>query len=206
MPTHAPHCLTALPFDATVATPIQTERLTLRPLTVADADDVFAYQERADVVEHLPWLVRNREESLEHTTTRSATTRLENDGDALVLAMELPAAGGPGTPSRVIGDLSLFLRSVENAQLEVGWVLHPEFHGKGYASEATTALLELCFSTLGAHRVRAELAPENTASGALCRRLGMRHEAHLVEFEVFKGVWGDLDIYAMLDSEWLARA
>ena len=202
MPSHAPHALTALPFDARVAGPIHTARLVLRPLTVGDAVDVFAYQQRADVVEYLPWPVRSRDESLQHTATRSACTRLENDDDALVLAIELAEASGSGTPSRVIGDLSLFVKSVDNAQLEIGWVLHPDFHGQGYASEATDALLELCFATLGAHRVRAQLAPENAASAALCRRLGMRHEAHFVELEVFKGAWGDLDVYAILDSEW----
>mgnify|MGYP003293019980 CR=1 FL=1 len=39
---------------------------------------------------------------------------------------------------------------------------------------------------------------------ALCRRLGMREEAYLVEDLWFKGAWGDTAIYAILDREWPA--
>jgi RimJ/RimL family protein N-acetyltransferase len=37
---------------------------------------------------------------------------------------------------------------------------------------------------------------------ALCKRLGMREEAHFVEDLWFKGAWGDTGIYAILDREW----
>jgi len=50
--------------------------------------------------------------------------------------------------------------------------------------------------------VRAELDPRNDASIALCRRLGMREEAHFVEDMWFKGEWADTGVYAILASEW----
>ncbi|MDP3208161.1 MAG: GNAT family protein, partial [Rhodoglobus sp.] len=76
------------------------------------------------------------------------------------------------------------------------------FHGRGVAHEAARATLDLAFGPLGLHRVFAELDPRNAASVALCRRLGMRHEAHFVEHMAFKGEWADTDIYAILSSEW----
>src|SRR5436190_1234172 len=57
-------------------------------------------------------------------------------------------------------------------------------------------------ATIGLHRVSATLDPRNEASAALCRRLGMREEAHHVEDLWFKGEWGDTAIYAILDREW----
>lgn len=48
----------------------------------------------------------------------------------------------------------------------------------------------------------ARLSPENSASVALCGRLGMRREALFVESEIFKGEWSDLAIYAILRLEW----
>ncbi len=195
-----PTGLTTLPF---FAHPLRTERLLLRPLTEADTEDVYAYQSLPDVVRYLPWPLRDRGESEAHTRTRAGLTRLMNDGEGMVLAAELVERdGGPG---RVIGDFSVILSSRDHAQLEVGWVLHPDFQGKGYATEAATAVLDLVFGEIGAHRVRANLSPANTASAALCRRLGMRHEAHFVEHEIFKGEWADLDVYAILDREWAAR-
>ena len=192
-----PNGLSSLPFDAH---PIRTPRLLLRPLTEADADDVYAYQSLPEVVRYLPWPLRDREESREHTFKRAGFTRLENDNDGLILAVEL--VGPDGEPGPVIGDLSVFLESVEHEKIEIGWVFHPDYHGKGYATEAALAVLELAFLEIGAHRVSAQLGPENAASIALCLRLGMRLEAHFIEHEIFKGEWGDLAIYAILRREW----
>jgi RimJ/RimL family protein N-acetyltransferase len=195
-----PTGLTTLPYTVH---PIRTERLLLRPLTEADVEDVFAYQSIPDVVRHLPWPLRTFDESREHTLKRSGFTRLQKNNDGIVLAAELVEPGAAA--GRVIGDFSIILQSSENAQVEVGWVLHPDYQGKGYATEGASAVLDLAFGEIGAHRVHAQLGPANTASAALCRRLGMRHEAHLVESEIFKGSWGDLDVYAILDREWTIR-
>ena len=67
--------------------------------------------------------------------------------------------------------------SVQHAQLELGWVLHPDFQGRGYAREAAGAVLDFVFETLHPHRVQAFLDARNAASAALCERLGMRREA-----------------------------
>jgi RimJ/RimL family protein N-acetyltransferase len=185
------------------AAPIPTARLTLRLFTLDDVEDSLAYQSREDVVRYMLFDALSREETLERTTIRLGTRSLENDGDFLVLAVELPAAAD--APARVIGDVNLQLKSAASAQATIGWAMHPDYQGRGYAAEAAAALLDLGFGTVGLHRVFAELDPRNAASAALCVRLGMRHEAHLVEELYFKGGWGDTDVYAILDREWSAR-
>ena len=60
-------------------------------------------------------------------------------------------------------------------------------HGRGFATEAAQAVLDVCFNTLGAHRVYAQLDARNEASARLCERLGMHQEALLRENEIFKG-------------------
>ncbi|MGO4690517.1 GNAT family N-acetyltransferase [Glaciibacter sp. 2TAF33] len=199
--TLPPTGLTTLPFTAH---PFRTDRLLLRPLTEADTNDVFAYQSRPDVVGFLPWPLRTLEESREHTVKRAGLTRLEKDDDALIFAMELVGSTADETDGRgpVIGDLTVILSSAENAQVEIGWVLHPDYQKQGYASEAARALLDLVFEEIGAHRVTARVSPENVPSVALCSRLGMRLEAHFEECEIFKGEWSDLAIYALLRREW----
>ena len=81
-------------------------------------------------------------------------------------------------------------------------MLHPDFQGRGLATEGSRHLLELAFGPLGLRRVVARLDARNTASAAVLARLGMRHEAHLVENELFKGEWGDEDQFAILRREW----
>ena len=46
----------------------------------------------------------------------------------------------------------------------------------------------------------------NKASARVMERLGLRREAHLIENECIKGEWTDELIYAMLATEWFARA
>jgi len=58
--------------------------------------------------------------------------------------------------------------------LEIGWHLHPDAWGHGYATEAAAAVLDDAFSR-GLARVIAVTDPDNRASQAVCRRLGMRH-------------------------------
>jgi RimJ/RimL family protein N-acetyltransferase len=71
-----------------------------------------------------------------------------------------------------------------------------------HANEASHAMLRLGFDQLGLHRIIARVDARNGASCAVLRRLGMRHEAHLVENEWFKGEWTDEVDYAMLAAEW----
>jgi len=189
-----------LPWEFT--SPLRTDRLVLRPMTAADVQDVYAYQSREDVCRYLLFEPRTLDEVAAKVAQFSQATTLAVDGDYLQLALELPAT--PDSPARVIGDSYFTIASAENSRGEIGWTMHPDFTGMGYAAEAASAVLRIAFETLGLHRVIAELDPRNGASVALCTRLGMREEAYFVSDLWFKGEWGDTGLYAILRDEWLA--
>jgi aminoglycoside 6'-N-acetyltransferase len=178
--------------------PLESERLLIRVVRVADLDDVTAYQSRADVATFLPFGPRDRAELAALLPTRAARARLSDDGDALQLSLVLRTDGA------VIGELYLAIESRAQACVEVGWMLHPDHGGRGYATEGARALLAFAFGTLGAHRAVARIHPGNGASARLCERLGMRREARLVENLWAKGGWQDSVIYALLAREWRA--
>ncbi|KRC61693.1 hypothetical protein ASE14_12740 [Agromyces sp. Root81] len=197
-----------LPFDATglTETPISTERLVLRPLEASDAPDVFEYQRIPEVLTYVPWPLRERADAYAHTAKRAAARVLAGDGDYFVLAMTLP-----GTPSvedgardRVIGDIMVRVSSAKHAQFELGWIVHPDFQGKGYAREAASAIRDFVFATLHPHRIQAFLDARNDASAALCERLGMRREATILEEQFNDGEWQDTALYGVLRREWAA--
>lgn len=192
----------ALPYVFT--RPIHTERLTLRLLTADDLDDVFAYQSREDVCRYLLFEPRTRDEVAERIARFGQSTTLAADHDYLQLALELPAT--EDSPARVIGDSYFSLSEIENSRGVIGWTLHPDFAGQGYAAEAARAVLALAFDTIGLHRVFAELDPRNESSIALCLRLGMREEAFFVKDLWFKGEWADTGMYAILREEWAAQS
>ena len=101
---------------------------------------------------------------------------------------------------RVVGEVALVFRSPTVAELS--WVIHPDVGGRGLATEATSALIDLGFGHFGCHRIFAELDPRNTASMRMCERLGMRRESHRLADFWSKGEWTDTYEYALLASEW----
>jgi len=178
---------------------IRTERLLLRRFREDDLDRLADWQSRPEVSRFLYWEPRSREEAEAALTRRMTETHLEGDDDCLALAVERRDDG------LLLGDASIWLRSAAHRQVEIGYVFHPDAGGKGYATEAARALLDLAFDDLNAHRVFARTDARNSASAALLRRLGMRQEAHFREAEIFKGAWGDELVFATLADEWSSR-
>ncbi|HET9896957.1 MAG TPA: GNAT family protein [Streptosporangiaceae bacterium] len=176
--------------------PLRTERLVLRPFRQGDEAAVLAYRRRAEVCRYIPSDPLDEATAGEFVASRLGLTTLAADGARIVLVVEL--AG------QVIGDVLVRIERLGDGQAEIGWVLSPDFQGRGYAAEAARRLVELSFSELDMHRVWAQLDRRNSASARLCGRLGMRHEAHLRQDMWLKGEWTDAVIYAIMRQEWKA--
>jgi RimJ/RimL family protein N-acetyltransferase len=127
---------------------------------------------------------------------RESGSRIEAEGNALELAIQ------PRGSDTMVGDVILMYRSEVHRQGEIGFVLHPDHQGHGYATEAAREMLRLGFEQLGLHRIIGRLEARNSASAAVLERLGMRLEAHLHENEWVKGEWQSELVYAMLATEW----
>ncbi len=182
--------------------PIRTERLLLRPIDPErDLLAMHAYRSIPEVCRYVPFVPGTPEQLAERLADPERTrSTIDAEGQVAALVMELAETG------EVVGDLVLFWHSDTDLHAEVGYVLHPDHEGHGYASEGTRALLALCFEEAGAHRVTARLDERNTASARLLERLGFRREATFVDGEWFKDEWTTLLVYAMLDREWAAQS
>ncbi|MBD3835774.1 GNAT family N-acetyltransferase [Brevundimonas sp.] len=86
---------------------------------------------------------------------------------------------------------------------EVGWSLHPDAAGRGYAHEAAIASLDYAFDVLGWDEVIHTIDADNAASIRLAERLGSRYRGPgrlPPPFEALPvGVWGQTR------DEWRAR-
>jgi RimJ/RimL family protein N-acetyltransferase len=182
--------------------PIETRRLLLRPIDpVGDIDAMHTYLSREDVCRYIPPEPRNREQVAERLANPELVrSELDTEGQCLALAVVLRESGD------LIGDLIFFWHSALHRTGEIGYVINPEYHGRGYATEAARALLGLLFDEFGLHRVTARIDAENPASAAVLTKLGLRQEALLVENEWFKGRWSSEIDFAILDREWRGRA
>ncbi len=196
MNSHVPLPITTL-YAPTY--PIGTERLWLRPFSRGDVDAVYSYRSRADVSEFLFDEPMSHEECAEAVRARTAQIAFTGEGDKILLAVERK------DDNRLIGEVSLIWRSLVEQQAEIGYIFHPDAHGRGYATEAATALLAFAFGDVGIHRVYARCDARNGASARVMERLGMTREAHFREHAHVKGRWDEELIYAILDREWQAR-
>jgi RimJ/RimL family protein N-acetyltransferase len=179
--------------------PIETDRLLLRLLVPADLEPLHAIQSRADVARWLYWGPRGIEQVREALESQIARAR-DRAETGLALAAVTRAGGD------LIGHLTLTIESAEHRQAEIGFIVHPDHQGRGYATEASEELLRLAFETYGMHRVSGRLEARNAASARVLERIGMRREAHLVENEWVKGEWQSEVVYALLEDEWRERA
>jgi RimJ/RimL family protein N-acetyltransferase len=176
--------------------PLESARLLLRPFVSDDLDSLYAIHSRADVARYLYWQPRTRDEVQAALEKKIRGTAVQTDGDSLSFAVVLKES------SELVGDCVLLLVSREHRQGEIGFVFHPDHHGRGYATEAARLLLRLAFEELELRRVVGRLEARNAASVRVLERLGMRREAHFVENEFVKGEWQSELVYAILWREW----
>ena len=179
--------------------PIATERLLLRPFEPADLDGLHAMFGREDVSRYLNWEPMDRQRAAALLERRVTQTTIAKEGEGIALALEERAT------ERFVGEVVLRLTNEESRQGEIGWSLHPDAQGKGYATEAARELLRLGFEDMGLHRIVAECDPRNEASIRVMERLGMRRESHHLESMWLKGEWVGSIEYAMLEGEWRAE-
>ena len=180
------------------AYPILTERLLLRPIDrERDLVAMHSYRSIPEVCRFVPFVPGTQEQLAERLAEPERTrSTIDAEGQVMSLVVELRETG------EVIGDLVLFWHSDPDLHAEVGYVIHPDHEGHGYATEGTRALLALAFDHAGAHRVTARLDERNTGSVRLLERLGFRHEATFVDGTWSKDEWTTMLVFAMLDREW----
>ncbi len=183
-----------MPLDPTTLT---SERLVLRPLRAADADALFAIFSDSAVTRY--W------SSTAWTTMQQARDYIAAaaeglaSGSALRLGIELAASG------ELVGQAALYAFQPANRRCDAGYALARAHWGKGYVSEAMTALLEHGFGALDLNRVEADIDPRNTASARALTRLGFEREGLLRERWMVGGEITDTEFYGLLKRDWEYR-
>jgi RimJ/RimL family protein N-acetyltransferase len=105
----------------------------------------------------------------------------------------------------LVGEVGVFIAAQDRRQGDMGWWLHPDHRGRGYATEAARALIDWCFAERHLHRLTANCLSANLASLTIMRRVGMRLEGQSLESRFVDGSWRDESRYALLHREWFLR-
>ena len=101
--------------------------------------------------------------------------------------------------SELIGYCGFFLQMVDDVEeLEIGYRLHPDYWGRGLATEAARAVRDHAFTELEADRVISIIHPDNLRSQRVAEKNGMTK----VKETQFKGIY--VWIYALTRPQWQA--
>ena len=153
---------------------LATERLILRPPTAADADDVLAAV-TASYPELHRWMEWARGPyGIEQARQFCADARAGfDDGRDFTALLTL------ADDDRFIGVASILARDEAVPSFEIGYWVHTEHTGRGYATEATEVLTRLAFEDRGGRRVELRMDEGNRRSQAVAERLGFELEGTL---------------------------
>ena len=174
---------------------VETDRLVIRPWRHEEAERMLDMLSRAEVMK---WLGDGEVvlmETVEEAHERIDRYNTERNNPPLgSWAIERKADGV------VAGSvLLLTLPNAEDGEVEIGWHLHPDSWGLGYASEAARAVLGHAFEA-GLPEVIAVSHTTNDASIAVMRRIGMTDHG-VVE----KWYEGPSRCFVMTAAQWAAH-
>lgn len=153
---------------------IKTERLLLRPLTAADAGDVFEWVSDERVARYMVYTTyTDMEQVKEWLAFVSQDTSTYNFGFERISDGKLIGSGDIG-PDQKQGCWG------------IGYNLRCDCWGMGYATEAAKAMINYACRNLGARKFAASHCEPNPASGRVLEKCGL-HFAGYGEFQKLDG-------------------
>jgi RimJ/RimL family protein N-acetyltransferase len=146
---------------------LETERLILREMSLADLDFVAAMLAHPEVMRFWPKCY-NRQEAADWIKRQEQ--RYATHGIGYWLAIDRTS----GQPVGQVGLLVLQVDGVE--EIGLGYIIHRPFWRLGFASEAVAASMDYAFKVLDRSRLIALIRPENIPSQGVALKLGMKVE------------------------------
>ena len=147
---------------------LETERLILRPLKIADAQVVYNnWATDPEVSKFMRWSVHK---SIDETITWLTTVESLFDSEkAYEWGLELKESG------RLVGSGGMYARNDENV-FELGYCVMQKYWGLGIATEAAQGMIKFAVEELGERKFFATHDKENPASGKVLEKLGFVYQ------------------------------
>lgn len=173
---------------------LYTDRLSLRAMHPIDAEDMFDYARRPEVTKYLLWR--------EHEDIHFTRDYLAYIGRRYALGDFYDWAIIDRESRRMIGTCGFTKIDTANNSAEIGYVLNPDFHRRGFGSEAVKRILKFGFEELKLNRIEARFMQGNEASLALMMSVGMTFEGYMRDLVLAKGSYRTVGVSSILRSEY----
>jgi len=170
---------------------LETERLFLRRVVKEDVKEIFTLRSNKETMKYIPRpLVKTEEDALAHIAM--IEDKIENN-EGINWAITLK------NDPKLIGLIGHYRIKPEHFRAEIGYMLLPEYHGKGIIVEAIKETIKYGFEIMNLHSIEAMIDPENLASEKVLQKSGFVKEAHLKQNEYYEGRFLDTVIYSILN-------
>jgi ribosomal-protein-alanine N-acetyltransferase len=171
---------------------LETERLQLRRVVNDDVNEIFALRSDKETMKYIPRpLVKTKEDALEHIALIDSKIDI-NEGINWAITLK--------NNPKLIGLIGHYRIKPEHYRAEIGYMLLPEYQGKGIITEAIKEVVKYGFEKMKLHSIEAVIDPENLISEKVLQKNGFVKEAHLKENECFEGRFLDTVIYSILNK------
>lgn len=171
---------------------LETERLFLRRVDITDVNEIFALRSDKETMKYIPRpLVKTKEDAMAHIAM--IDEKIENN-EGINWAITLKNS------PKLIGIIGHYRIKPEHFRAEIGYMLLPEYHGRGIIAEAIKETVNYGFEIMKLHSIEAIIDPENFASESVLQKSGFVKEAHLKENEYYEGRFLDTVIYSILNK------
>ena len=173
---------------------LKTQRLVLRGIKVGDCFDMFEYARLAKVTKFLTWSP--------HPDVEYTKNYLKMLGNHYKLGSFYDWAIIDTEQEKMIGTCGFTRFNLPNNSAEIGYVLNPEYWGRGIAVEAAREVVRFGFEELGLNRIEARYMVGNEASKRVMEKLGMSFEGVAREAVFVKDSYRDVGCCSILKSEY----
>jgi ribosomal-protein-alanine N-acetyltransferase len=177
---------------------LETERLLLRPFTMADAPEVQRLAGDRDIASTTFYIPHPYEDGMAEEWITAYQKRFDR-GEQVRFAITNRKG------RHLIGAIDLWAINEQHERAEIGYWIGKPYWNQGYCTEAADAVIKYGFEILRLNRIYATHINRNPASGRVMQKIGMKHEGHLRQHAKKWGNYEDIETYGILRSEYRTR-
>lgn len=182
-----------LTFNFTPFPNLESERLSFRKLNNNDASQILKLRGDKETMKFIPRPLT--------TTLEEALSHIKLINDKIDANSDINWAITEKGSDLCIGIMGFYRTEPEHYKTELGYMLLPEYWGKGYVTEGVKRLLDFAFNTLQFHSIKAVIDSRHKASERVLQKSSFRKEAHHIEDFFYNNEFTDTVIYGILNRE-----
>ena len=183
-----------LPINFSPFPELLTDKLLLRKVDKSDFNEIFFLRSDTRVMKYI--------ERTPAKTSDDAFKFIEmiskQEKNNLSITWAITLKGN----SKLIGTICFWNIIAEHYRAEIGYVLHPDYWGKGIMQEAITEVINYGFKKMNLHSIEADVNPDNSSSIKLLEKNNFIKEAHFNENYYYEGRFYDSAVYSLLANKW----